>query len=110
MVLYANVTSIIITDTNNLIFEINLHQTFKYIMTWFNVNLLTLNLNKTQYLNFDLVIVVVQRLILIMIKQLSPVLLKLNFLVSFLKILYLGNNILFWWSTKCPLYVMHLEK
>jgi hypothetical protein len=52
MVLYADDTSIIITDTNNVNFETNLNQTFKDINTWFNVNLLTLNLNKTQYLEF----------------------------------------------------------
>jgi hypothetical protein len=52
MVLYADDTSIIITDTNKLNFHINLNQTFKEINTWFNVNLLTLNFNKTQYLEF----------------------------------------------------------
>jgi hypothetical protein len=52
MVLYADDTSIIITDTNKLNFEINLNQTFRDINTWFNVNLLTLNFNKTQYLEF----------------------------------------------------------
>jgi hypothetical protein len=30
----------------------NLNQTFKDINTWFNVNLLTLNFNKTQYVEF----------------------------------------------------------
>jgi hypothetical protein len=50
MVLYADDTSIIITDTNNTNFKISLNQTFKDINTWFNVNFLTLNFNKTQYL------------------------------------------------------------
>jgi hypothetical protein len=45
-------TSIIITDTNKLNFKMNLNQTFKDINTWFNVNLLTLNFNKTQYAEF----------------------------------------------------------
>jgi hypothetical protein len=53
MILYADYTSIIITDTNNLNYEINLNQTFKDIITWFNVNLLTLNFNKMQYLKFQ---------------------------------------------------------
>jgi hypothetical protein len=43
---------IIITDTNKLDFNININQTFQGISTWFNVNLLTLNFNKTQYLEF----------------------------------------------------------
>jgi hypothetical protein len=41
-ILYADDTSILITDRNNLNYEINLNQTFKDILTWFNVNLLTL--------------------------------------------------------------------
>jgi hypothetical protein len=52
MVLFADDTSIIITDTNKLNFERNLNQTFRDINTWFNVNLLTLNYNKTQYVEF----------------------------------------------------------
>jgi hypothetical protein len=52
MVLYADDTSIIITDTNNTNFKISLNQTFKDINTWFHVNFLTLNFNKTQYLEF----------------------------------------------------------
>jgi lysophospholipase L1-like esterase len=53
MVLYADDTSLIITDRNNSNFEINLNRTFKKIHTWFSSNLLTLNLKKTQYLNFS---------------------------------------------------------
>jgi hypothetical protein len=52
MVLYAGDTSIIITDTNNLNFETDLNQTFKDINIWLNDNLLILNFNKTQYLEF----------------------------------------------------------
>jgi hypothetical protein len=52
MVLYADDTSIIITDTNKLNFNINLNQTFKDINIWLNANLLTLNFNETQYLEF----------------------------------------------------------
>jgi hypothetical protein len=50
MALYADDTSIVITHTNNMNFKINLNQTFKDINTWFNVNFLTLNFKKTQYL------------------------------------------------------------
>jgi len=52
MVLFADDTSIIITDTNRRDFNVNANQTFQDINTWFKVNLLTLNLNKTQYLEF----------------------------------------------------------
>jgi len=48
----ADDTSIIITDTNQRDFNINANQTFQDINTWFKVNLLTLNLNKTQFLEF----------------------------------------------------------
>jgi len=53
MVLFADDdTSIIITDTNRRDFNINANQTFQDINTGFKVNLHTLNLNKTQYLEF----------------------------------------------------------
>ena len=52
MVLFADDTSIIITGTNRRDFNVNTNQTFQDINTWFKVNLLTLNLNKTQYLEF----------------------------------------------------------
>jgi len=52
MVPFADDTSIIITDTNRRNFNVNANQTFHDINTWFEVNLLTLNLNKTQYLEF----------------------------------------------------------
>ena len=52
MVLFADDTSIISADTNQRDFNINANQTFQDINTWFKINLLTLNLNKTQYLEF----------------------------------------------------------
>jgi hypothetical protein len=52
MVLFADDTSIIVTNANKLNFEINLKQTFKYINTWFTSNLLALNFDKTQYMEF----------------------------------------------------------
>jgi hypothetical protein len=52
MVLFADDTSIIITDANKLNFKMNLNQTFED-NTWFNVSLLTLNFNKTQYVEFQ---------------------------------------------------------
>jgi len=50
MVLFADDTSIIITDRNLRDFDVNANQVFQHINTWFKVNLLTLNLNKTQYI------------------------------------------------------------
>jgi hypothetical protein len=52
MVLFADDTSVIITDSNRRDFNITANQMFQDINTWFNVNLLTLNFNKTQYLEF----------------------------------------------------------
>jgi hypothetical protein len=52
MVLFADDTSIIVTDINKLNFEINLKQTFKDINTCFTSNLLALNFDKTQYMEF----------------------------------------------------------
>ena len=52
MVLFADDTSIIIIDTNRRDFNVNANKTFQDINTWFKVNLLTLNHNKTQYLEF----------------------------------------------------------
>jgi protein associated with RNAse G/E len=52
MVLFADDTSIIITDSNRWDFNINANQMFEDRNTWFNVNLLALNFNKTQYLEF----------------------------------------------------------
>jgi hypothetical protein len=53
MGLFANDTSIIVTDINKLNFERNLDQTIKDINTWFYVNLLSSNFNKTQYVEFQ---------------------------------------------------------
>jgi len=52
MVLFADDTSIIITGKNRRDFIINANQTFQDINACFKVSLLTLNLNKTQYLEF----------------------------------------------------------
>jgi hypothetical protein len=45
-------TVIIITDSKKPAFNININQTLQDLNTWFNVNLLTLNFNKTYYLEF----------------------------------------------------------
>jgi hypothetical protein len=53
MVLYADDTSIIITDSNKLNFKTNLNRTLNKVNTWFNANLLTLNFQKPNIWNFD---------------------------------------------------------
>jgi len=52
MVPFTDDTSIIISDLNKLDFNVNINQTFQDINTLFNVNVLTLNSSKTQYLEF----------------------------------------------------------
>jgi len=52
IVLFADDTSILITDSNNIDFNINIHQSLTSLITWFNSNLLTFNLNKTHYIEF----------------------------------------------------------
>jgi len=42
MVLFADDTSIIVTDTNLRDFNVNANQTFQDINTWYKVNFLTL--------------------------------------------------------------------
>ena len=52
MVLYADDTSVIITDSNPIDFNLQANLLFHNINTWFKNNLLLLNLNRTQYLEF----------------------------------------------------------
>jgi len=52
MVLFADDTSILVTDSNKLDYNININKTFTDINTWFKDSLLFLNFNKTQYLEF----------------------------------------------------------
>jgi hypothetical protein len=52
MVLFADDTSILITGSNKMDCKENIKQTFQDINAWFNNNRLTLNLNKTQFLEF----------------------------------------------------------
>jgi len=52
MVLFADNTSLLITDSNDLDFNININQSFHNIISWFNSNLLILNFNKTHYMEF----------------------------------------------------------
>ena len=52
MILYADDTSILVTDSDKVNFNININQTFQDINTWFKENFFTLNYTKTQYLEF----------------------------------------------------------
>jgi len=52
MVLFADDTSLLITDSNDLDFNTNVNQHFRNIISWFNSNLLILNFNKTHYMEF----------------------------------------------------------
>jgi exonuclease III len=52
VVLYADDTSVIITEPNPIDYKSHLNSLIEDISTWFKSNLLTLNLDKTQYLEF----------------------------------------------------------
>jgi len=50
--LFVDDTSILVIDSNKFDFNISINTTFLGINTWFKVSLLSLNFNKTQYLEF----------------------------------------------------------
>jgi hypothetical protein len=52
IILLADDTSVIISEPCLRNFERNLNIDFKIIMKWFNYNLLSLNLDKTHYMQF----------------------------------------------------------
>ena len=52
IVLFADDTSVIITDTNRGSFNLHARKLFNAINTWFNNNLLNLNFGKSHYLEF----------------------------------------------------------
>jgi hypothetical protein len=52
MVLFADDTSLLITGFNKLDFNITITQSLRSIISWFNSNLLTMNFNKTHYVEF----------------------------------------------------------
>src|SRR5215469_18347657 len=51
--LYADDTSIIITHPNFIVFKEEINSVIEKISNWFRANLLTLNFNKTYYMNFS---------------------------------------------------------
>jgi hypothetical protein len=52
IVLFADDTSIIITNPNPINFEKSVNKTIQDINEWFNTNLLSLNLDKTHFIQF----------------------------------------------------------
>jgi hypothetical protein len=52
MFLFADDTSLLITGSNKSDFNIDINQALCSIISWFNSHLLTLNLNKTHYVEF----------------------------------------------------------
>jgi hypothetical protein len=51
-ILFADDTSVIISDPDPFIFQDRLTETFKILNIWFNANLLSLNFSKTDYIKF----------------------------------------------------------
>jgi hypothetical protein len=51
-ILFANDTSVIISELDPFIFQEKLTKVFTILNTWFNVNLLSLNCSKTDYIKF----------------------------------------------------------
>jgi hypothetical protein len=52
IVLFADDTSLLITDSNKLDINTNINQSLHNIISWFNINLLVLYFNKTHYVEF----------------------------------------------------------
>jgi hypothetical protein len=51
-VLYADDTSIIISDKDSINFKIKVYTIFNIINSWFQTNLLSLNFDKTNFVQF----------------------------------------------------------
>ena len=51
-VLFADVTSIPNSNPNN--FETNIKEVFKHLHSWFSLNLLSLNSDKTNFIHFKM--------------------------------------------------------
>jgi hypothetical protein len=51
--LYSNDTNIIVTDPKYIDYKLTMTRTFDEVSTWFRINLLKLNINKTHILQFN---------------------------------------------------------
>ena len=58
IVLFADDTSLLVTDSNKKDFNTNINQSLSSLITWFNSNLLTLNFNKTTSLSLERKIII----------------------------------------------------
>jgi hypothetical protein len=52
LILYADDTSFIVANPSHMVFINNVNETLMAVTTWFNNNQLSLNLNKSTYLQF----------------------------------------------------------
>jgi hypothetical protein len=52
LILFADGTSVIVTDSNIVDFQLNMNVVFEQLNNWFNVNLLSLNFEKTGFIHF----------------------------------------------------------
>jgi hypothetical protein len=53
MILYADDTSLVITDTNPAQFSVDVNNVFNNVNEWFRSNLMFLNIEKTHFLQFQ---------------------------------------------------------
>ena len=51
-ILFADDTSIIVKGSNSRDFQVNMDNTFNHVNKWFKTNLLTINIDKTHYIQF----------------------------------------------------------
>jgi hypothetical protein len=79
MALFADDTSLLITGFNKLDFNININHSLRSIICWFNSNLLTLNFDKTQYVELEPKIITRLKLQSNMNRKIFPFPLRLNF-------------------------------
>jgi hypothetical protein len=93
-ILFADDTSILITSPNTNDFQIKITANFNFINEWLNTNLLSINFNKTHYIQFTTKNKPKTLLKLLMVINKSQQYQTSNFLESILKIQQTGNTIL----------------
>ena len=58
LTLFADDTNIIFTHSNSTVFEEEINELFGKVILWFQTNLLSLNLNKTYFMQFYLKLII----------------------------------------------------
>jgi hypothetical protein len=53
-VLFADDTSVLVTSSNQHAFQVEINEIFTQLYSWFKCNLLSLNLDKTQFIHFKM--------------------------------------------------------